>query len=111
MSRIPRNVQQVLQENQRVESALKYSSDLRKGNVTAKWFEHDFQRAKAGTGTLGSTARKDTPQELRDAGLRTGIETVKLTRQARLKELYDREALAYEAELHEQGLSLVKPRD
>lgn len=71
--------------------------------------------ARAQLGTTGTrTVTSIIPggvAEAREAGFRTGTEVVKLARQARLKELYEREARAYEAELNSLGLALVKPRD
>ncbi len=109
MSPTPKNVASLLAQRDRIDSAAAYSQSLASGNCKAEWFEKDAQRISRPPASLGP--RKDTRRELRDNGLRTGIEAVKLARQARLREMLEREALQYEAELGSMGLSLVKPRD
>ncbi len=80
--------------------------------MQAKWFEHDFQRLQnLGASIPKPSGREDATQRRRLEGVSRGIEAVKIARQARLKELYEREALQYDAELQRMGLSLVKPRD
>ncbi|KAJ9507479.1 hypothetical protein QJQ45_006496 [Haematococcus lacustris] len=65
--------------------------------------ETSLQEAKAHADEL-QRGRNVANWHVKDARI------LKTARQARLKELYEREALAYEAELHGMGLSLVKPR-
>jgi hypothetical protein len=55
--------------------------------------------------------RIDTRQELKDAGWRSATEAVKLARQARMRELFEAEAIGFQEELEGMGYSLVKPRD
>lgn len=110
MSRVPKNVQQYLDTSNRLETATTYASSLNTGNVKAAWFQKDYQRSH-NLATKVPTGRTDTVPELREVGVKTGIEAVKVARAARLKELYEAEALQFEAELNALGLSLVKPRD
>jgi len=113
MSRVPRNIQKSLEQQQAIDKATAYAVSLRQGNSKAEWFENDFKRMEtiAASGPLKASVRVDTKQELRDAGMRSGIEAIKLKRQARLKELMEAEQLQHEQELNSMGMSLVKPVD
>ena len=53
------------------------------GHTNAEWFEHDAQRLGSTEPLSKPAGRVDTAKELRDAGLRTGIEAVKMARQVR----------------------------
>mmetsp|Transcript_10495 Transcript_10495/g.22525 ORF Transcript_10495/g.22525 Transcript_10495/m.22525 type:complete len:109 (+) Transcript_10495:250-576(+) len=108
MSRVPKNVQETLARNLELEQARAYSREISKGRAQAEWYSRDFQ--KLTTLSNGGTLSRRT-QELKKTGVDTGIVAIKAARQARLKELFEREALQYEAELNGRGLSLVKPRD
>ena len=51
------------------------------GHTKAEWFEHDAHRLGSIVPPSKAPLRVDTARELRDNGLRTGIEAVKLARQ------------------------------
>lgn len=88
----------MVQQNEIIRTATDYANGLRKAAVTIKWHERDQQRvtsgpAKAATSTgipFGAT------QAMKDAGIKSGVETIKAARQARLKELFEAEAQMYE---------------
>lgn len=43
MSRVPRNVQRVMRENEQLQAAKIHAGTLREGNIVAGWHEKDFQ--------------------------------------------------------------------
>mmetsp|Transcript_7372 Transcript_7372/g.18307 ORF Transcript_7372/g.18307 Transcript_7372/m.18307 type:complete len:117 (-) Transcript_7372:494-844(-) len=116
MSRVPKHVQATLALNSAIERAEAYAQQMKKGGYIATWHTKDMQRlarsqAAALSDQVSQLLTPGSAAAARDAGMKTGVETVKLARQARLRELFAQEALAYEAELNAMGLALVKPRD
>lgn len=90
------------------------------GKVKSAWFERDHDRMLVHAASTGHASGIPPPlppyalynsDAMRDAGILSGLGTVKALRQGRMRELYDKETLQYEAELSGMGLSLVKPRD
>lgn len=67
----------------------------------------DAQRLMSGTGRL------QDPISIRrhEEGIKQGVDTIKAKRQARLKELFEQEALQYEAELNAMGLSQCRIKE
>ena len=107
------NIRSLVQQNEVIRTATEYATGLKKTSVATAWHERDYQKISASPASASArpTGGSLTAATMRDAGIKTGVETVKLARQARLKELFEAEAAMYEAELNAMGLALAKPRD
>ncbi|KAG2490759.1 hypothetical protein HYH03_010912 [Edaphochlamys debaryana] len=105
----PKNITDLVAKNEYYGRLQKEQQKALRTSIIAKWSERDLQREHRTTNRAAVTLRGSTSD--RDAGIKCGLETVKAARQARLKELFEREALMYEKELNAMGLSLAKPRD
>ncbi|MEW5315442.1 MAG: hypothetical protein WDW38_006870 [Sanguina aurantia] len=115
-----KSIEKMVATNDFISAATIYATSLQVGKVKSAWFERDHDKMlthAASRGQADGFPRPLPPYALhnsaamRDAGILSGLGTVKALRQGRMRELYDREALQYEAELSGMGLSLVKPRD
>ena len=94
----PVNIQRLLKENNRLEEAAQYAQSINKGSTIAAW--HACGPALP-VGVAAAVQQQEAllaKQELQNA------------RKMRLKQLLERERLAWEAELRDQGLSLNKHR-
>ncbi|GLC33691.1 hypothetical protein PLESTB_000104500 [Pleodorina starrii] len=111
MSYVPKNVRDTAAKNDHYAKLAKEQAQAIHGSVLTHWAERDRKREPVNTLRGATMTLQATKAGERDAGIKAGLATVKAARQARLKELYEREALMYEEELNARGLSLVKPRD
>lgn len=105
------NIRALVQQNDTIRAATDYANGLKKTNVSTTWHERDYQKLTHNPATRTSGTPSMTLAAMRDAGIKTIVDTVKLARQARLKELFEAEAAMYEAELNAMGLALARPRD
>eukprot|EP00803_Ostreobium_quekettii_P000440 evm.model.scf_624.8 EVM.evm.TU.scf_624.8 scf_624:62755-64342(+) len=121
----PLNIKRLVDSNQKYEDAERYSKTCQTGSLVSGWHERNFQRS--GTGLQAAGKPLDLKGVSRDAWkiqrnpvcARDSVEqelfmaddAVKRERKARLRELFDREALEVEAELNSMGLALAKNRD
>ncbi|KAL6760924.1 flagellar associated protein [Haematococcus lacustris] len=119
MSYVPKNVKDRIALETSLQEAKAHADELQRGRNVADWHVKDARistkREALGAPLLTNCLVAQYPvpgttSTARQDGIKMGVEILKTARQARLKELYEREALAYEAELHGMGLSLVKPR-
>ncbi|EFJ44043.1 hypothetical protein VOLCADRAFT_106566 [Volvox carteri f. nagariensis] len=137
MSYVPKNVRDTAAKNDHYAKLEREQAQETRNSIIAHWSERDRRREPVNT-LRGATMTLQATSKEREAGIKAGQATVKAARQARLKELYERahecgfhtpnhsnpdgvppfpssdtspEALMYERELNERGLSLVKPRD
>nr|6U42_7C Chain 7C, FAP141 [Chlamydomonas reinhardtii]8GLV_7C Chain 7C, Flagellar associated protein [Chlamydomonas reinhardtii]8GLV_Hj Chain Hj, Flagellar associated protein [Chlamydomonas reinhardtii] len=111
MSYMPRNVRETVERNEMYARLQKQNKEELRTAIIAQWTERDLQRPPPSTGLTKASITLAGTSSDRDAGIKSGVQTVKAARQARLRELFEREALMYEKELNARGLSLVKPRD
>ena len=113
MSYHPKNVQQMVAQSEMTARAAGDAKVNLRHQINSVWAERDFQRrSKQGLDGAGvvTSAPTSSSQSKVDMGVQTGVAAVKVQRQARLKELFEVEAVCYEKELNALGLSLVKPR-
>ncbi|GIL53031.1 hypothetical protein Vafri_8736 [Volvox africanus] len=110
MSYVPKNVRDTARKNDLYAKLDREQAQETHHSVVAHWAERDRRREPVNT-LRGATMTLQATAKEREAGIKAGLANVKAARQARLKELYEREALMYEEELNARGLSLVKPRD
>ncbi|GFR48956.1 hypothetical protein Agub_g10970 [Astrephomene gubernaculifera] len=110
MSYVPKNVRDTAAKNDHYAKLAREQAEETRYSVIAQWAERDLKRDPADS-LRGATTTLHAASKERSLGVKAGVEVVKAARQARLKELYEREALMYEKELNARGLSLVKPRD
>lgn len=118
----PLNIQRLVRQNDQHVAATAYANNINQGSAVSAWHEKKFQKANASQLTVktadfsfketsvmqrhAATAKEQIGMELRMANA-----AVKLERAARMKDLFERETLAYEAELNAKGLALKKYKD
>ncbi len=91
MSYMPKNVRDYVKATEQRVAHSKQQAEASRIATIAKWSDQDLQRSTTRTGTLLGQMTLTSTQADRDAGVKSGIETVKAARQARLRELYERE--------------------
>lgn len=118
----PLNIQRLVRENEANASAVAYARTINNGSTISSWHEKKFQRANNSQLTMKTAdltwketsvmqRHFATDKEQIGMELKMANDALKKQRSARLKELYEREKLAYEAELNAKGLALRKFRD
>lgn len=118
-SQEPVNIQRLVRQNDVYAKAETYARTVTVGNLVAGWHEKDAQASRAsGARTTGgpatltqkgaSISNIGSGPLAQEAALEARL--AKQQRAARMQELYSREALAYDAELQQRGLSLHKDR-
>lgn len=115
MSNVPKNIRDMVGQNEMYARRVADTMVHQKTSACADWHERDQRRLTSrpalSTATATSGIAFGSTPALRDAGIKSGVETAKAARQARLKEKLEGEMVQYEAELNAMGLALAKPRD
>lgn len=97
----PVGIQRLLKENDRIAEACQYAKSITQGSTVAAW--HETGPASAATlAAAAKCAKQEAAMEKQQA---------QQQRKLKLQQLLEQERLAYEAELHQRGLSLLKCRD
>jgi hypothetical protein len=119
-SQEPVNIQRLVRQNDVYAKAETYARTVTVGNLVAGWHEKDAQASRAsGARTTSSPATTLTQKGASISNIGSGplaqeaaleARAAKQQRAARMQELYSREALAFDAELQQRGLSLHKDR-
>lgn len=100
-TRVPANVGRLIAQNESYAKAQTIADCMRKDNATGQWHEKHYQR-----GPVGTLSAKTAAAELEDAN-RVLCEV----RRAKLRKLYDEDALQYASELDQRGLAIRKDID
>mmetsp|Transcript_26788 Transcript_26788/g.49216 ORF Transcript_26788/g.49216 Transcript_26788/m.49216 type:complete len:112 (-) Transcript_26788:1529-1864(-) len=107
----PKNIVKMVKENERIANACSIVKEFKKHAIDVNWHAKDYVISASHDSNL-TRAKVSTKDDPLLSGTRAaGYQAVKAARRERLKELYEREAIAYENELNALGLSLMKLRD
>lgn len=97
-----------------LEDAAAHTRNEKKAAITNSWYAKDAKRSDAFYRTLetngGVLPATTSNKEIATEAANNLIKTVVLSRQERLKELYQQEAIVYDQELEARGLALYSIR-